>query len=482
VIRLQLSEIAAALGCPAPAPQANGRAGNGQPAKEVVVDSIVTDSRKVDFGALFAALPGSQVDGHDFAPAAVKLGAVALLVERRLDLRDERQVPQLVVDDVLRALGTLAALLRERLDPLVVGITGSNGKTTVKEMVASILRPQGPVLATRGNYNNELGVPLSLFELEPRHRYAVLELGASKAGDIAYLAGIVKPDVAVVTNVGPAHLGGFGSLEGVARAKGEIYAALGEDGCAVINADEPWTELWAGLNRARRVITFGTRAAEPGSKSGPSVRLEGSEEAPRVVTPAGAFDYRPALPGRHNLLNALAATAVALALDPDLTAGLDSIRRGLEAVKPVPGRLNFIETEGGWTVIDDTYNANPASLYSALQVLSDMQGTPWLVLGDMKELGSDSHKMHSEVGDAARAMGVARLFATGEMARYTVDAFGEGAEHFESREALAEAVRHSLRPGINCLVKGSRSMGMEAVVEAITRQIGAGDEIAREAG
>ena len=472
MIRLKLSEIAAALGCPPPAPAANGRAG-----KELAVESIVTDSRKVDFGALFAALPGSQVDGHDFAPAAVKLGAVALLVERRLELPGELDVPQLVVDDVLRALGTLATLLRERLDPRVVGITGSNGKTTVKEMVASILRPQGPVLATRGNYNNELGVPLSLFELEPRHRYAVLELGASKAGDIAYLAGIVKPDVAVITNIGPAHLGGFGSLEGVARAKGEIYAALAEDGCAVINADEPWTGLWAGLNRARRVITFGTRG-------GSDVRLEGSEEAPRVLTPAGAFDYRPALPGRHNLLNALAATAVALALDPDQGPGrgLDSIRRGLEAVKPVPGRLNFIETEEGWTVIDDTYNANPASLYSALQVLSDMQGTPWLVLGDMKELGSDSHKMHSEVGDAAKAMGVARLFATGEMARYTVDAFGEGAEHFESREALAEAVRHSLRPGINCLVKGSRSMGMEAVVEAITRKSGAGDEIAREAG
>jgi UDP-N-acetylmuramoyl-tripeptide--D-alanyl-D-alanine ligase len=436
--------------------------------KEVAVESIVTDSRKVDFGALFAALPGSQVDGHDFAPAAVKLGAVALLVERRLELPDELHVPQLVVDDVLLALGTLAALLRERLDPRVVGITGSNGKTTVKEMVASILRPEGPVLATRGNYNNELGVPLSLYELEPRHRYAVLELGASKPGDIAYLAGIVKPDVAVVTNIGPAHLGGFGSLEGVARAKGEIYAALPQDGGAVINADEPWTGLWGELNRARRVITFGTRA-------GCDVRLEGSEEAPRVVTPAGAFDYRPALPGRHNLLNALAATAVALALNPDLNPdlGLDAIRRGLEAVKPVPGRLNVIETEQGWTVIDDTYNANPASLYSALQVLAGMQGTAWLVLGDMKELGGASPKMHREVGDNARAMGVSRLFATGEMSVYTVDAFGEGAEHFDSREALAEAVRRSLRPGINCLVKGSRSMGMEAVVEAITRQDGA---------
>jgi UDP-N-acetylmuramoyl-tripeptide--D-alanyl-D-alanine ligase len=464
VIRIPLSELAAALGCPVTHP------GAGHNGKEVAVESIVTDSRKVDFGALFAALPGSQVDGHDFAPAAVRLGAVALLVQRQLDLAGERPeirpVPQLVVPDVLQALGKLATLLRERLDPVVVGITGSNGKTTVKEMVASILRPAGEVLATQGNYNNELGVPLSLFGLEPRHRFAVLEMGASRAGDIAYLAAIARPDVALVTNVGPAHLGGFGSLEGVARAKGEIYAALPPDGCAVINADEPWTGLWRELNRARRIITFGAGA-------GSIVRLEGDEQRPRIVTPQGAFDLRLALAGRHNLLNAAAATAVALALD----VGLPAIRSGLEAVQPVPGRLNVIESEAGWTVIDDTYNANPASLYSALQVLSGLQGTAWLVLGDMKELGGDSPKMHREVGEAARDMGVSRLFATGAMSAYTVDAFGEGAEHFATREALAEAVRRSLRPGVNCLVKGSRSMGMEAVVEAITRNDGE-----REAG
>lgn len=444
MIRLKLSELAAALGCPAPE-------------RDVAVDAIVTDSRRADYGALFAALPGSQVDGHDFAPAAVQLGAVALLVSRPLDLA----VPQLVVDDVLRALGRLAGMLRQRLDPVVVGITGSNGKTTVKEMVASILRPVGPLLATRGNYNNELGVPLSLFALEPRHRFAVLELGASRAGDIAYLAEIARPDVALVTNIGPAHLGGFGSLEGVARAKGEIYAALPPDGCAVINADEPWAGQWKQVSRAQRVLTFG---------SGPEcdVRLAGDDKQPVIHTPQGAFELSMALPGAHNRINAAAATAVTLALDIDL----DTIRRGLGAVQPVPGRLNFIETVAGWTVIDDTYNANPASLYSALQVLSEMQGTPWLVLGDMKELGTDSPKMHREVGDAARAMGVSRLFATGEMSVHAADAFGEGAEHFDSREALTESLRRQLRPGINCLVKGSRSMGMEAVVAAITRDVG----------
>jgi UDP-N-acetylmuramoyl-tripeptide--D-alanyl-D-alanine ligase len=441
---MRLSELAAVLDCPVPQ-------------RDVTVDAIVSDSRRVDFGALFAALPGSQVDGHDFAPAAVQLGAVALLVNRRLDL----DVPQLVVGDVLFALGRLAALLRQRLDPVVVGITGSNGKTTVKEMVASILRPAGSVLATRGNYNNELGVPLSLFELKPSHRFAVLELGASKPGDIAYLAEIARPDVGLITNIGPAHLGGFGSEEGVARAKGEIYAALPADGHAVINADEPWTGLWAGVNRAGHVLTFG-------SGPGCDVRVTGDEQQPVLQTPQGAFELRLALPGAHNRLNAAAATAVALALG----ISLDDIRAGLEGVRPVPGRLNFIDTSTGWTVIDDTYNANPASLYSALQVLSGMQGTPWLVLGDMKELGTDSPKMHREVGDAARAMGVMRLFATGEMSVHAVDAFGEGGEHFSSRDALADSLRRQLRPGINCLVKGSRSMGLEAVVEAITRDAG----------
>jgi UDP-N-acetylmuramoyl-tripeptide--D-alanyl-D-alanine ligase len=444
VIRLRLSELAGALGCPVPQ-------------REVTVDAIVTDSRRVDFGALFAALPGSQVDGHDFAPAAVQLGAVALLVNRRLEL----DVPQLVVPDVLHALGQLAALLRQRLDPVVVAITGSNGKTTVKEMVTSILRPAGPVLATQGNYNNELGLPLSLFALEPKHRFAVLELGASKAGDIAYLATIAEPDVGLITNIGPAHLGGFGSEAGVARAKGEIYAALPADGCAIINADEPWVADWLHVNGAGRVLTFG-------SDADCDVRVAGNDQQPRLETAHGGFDLRLALPGVHNRFNAAAATAVGLALGIDL----EDIRRGLEAVRPVPGRLNFIETAAGWTVIDDTYNANPASLYSALLVLSGMQGTPWLVLGDMKELGTDSSKMHREVGEAARAMGVKRLFATGEMSAYAVDAFGEGAEHFASRDELADAVRRRLRPGINCLVKGSRSMGMEAVVVAITRDAG----------
>ncbi|MEE8340439.1 MAG: UDP-N-acetylmuramoyl-tripeptide--D-alanyl-D-alanine ligase [Xanthomonadales bacterium] len=444
MIQLSLSDLAGVLDCEIPA-------------GGVLVDSIVTDSRQVHYGALFAALPGSQVDGHDFASTAVGLGAVALLVSRRLDL----DVPQLVVKDVLPALGRLARLVRDRVNPRVIGITGSNGKTTVKEMLSSILRRHGKVLATRGNYNNELGVPLSLFELAPDHRYAVLELGASKSGDIAYLTGIAGLDVGLVTNVGPAHLQGFGDEQGVAEAKGEIFAGLPASGWAIINGDEQWSSAWRKTSTAGHTLTFGTQA-------GNDVRLEHRDGQARIAAPQGSFDLEIPLPGEHNLLNATAAAAAAIALD----IPLDAIRSGLAAVKPVPGRLNLLRTASGCTVIDDTYNANPASLYSALQVLAKMQGKAWLVLGDMKELGSRSRKLHAEVGDAARSLGVSRLFATGEMSKFTVEAFGQGATHFEDREALIEALIPELKPRINCLVKGSRSMGMEAVVAAIRQERG----------
>ena len=439
MMTLHLKELAAALALQ-------------QPTEDRVITSIVTDSRKVEYGCLFAALPGSQVDGHDFARSAVDMGALALLVSRRLEIA----VPQLVVEDVLAALGRIAQFLRDRLDPLVLGITGSNGKTTVKEMLASILRQQGEVLATQGNFNNELGVPLTLFRLQEKHRYAVLEMGASKSGDIAYLASIARPDIGLVTNIGPAHLQGFGSEEGVARAKGELYGALPASGCAVLNGDEPWCELWRDINTAGRVLTFGEGVDL-------DISIDIRQVTPRIHTPAGAFDLNLSLPGRHNLVNAAAATAAAFALD----VPLENICRGLETVKPVPGRLNLIHVDAGWTVIDDTYNANPASLYSALQVLSGMQGAAWLVLGDMKELGQDSRKLHAEVGESARAMGVSRIFAVGEMSLLTVDAFGAGGQHFSDQSALVDALKRELRPGVNCLVKGSRSMGMERVVQSI---------------
>ncbi len=420
---------------------------------DVKIHGITTDSRKVAPGMLFAALRGENADGHDFVDRAVGSGAAAVLVSHRLDT----DVPQVVVDDVLVALGRIGAAWRNLLDPVVVAITGSNGKTTTKELLGNILGLDAFVLTTTGNFNNELGLPLTLFDLDEAHDIAVLEMGASRAGDISYLADIASPDIGLVTNVGPAHLQGFGDEAGVARAKGELYAALPGDGCAVINADEPWLDLWLEMNTASNRLLFG-------SGEGCDVRARISGSGHRVICPGGEFDLQLNLPGEHNVQNALAATAVACAIE----IPPEQIRRGLEATRPVPGRLNLVHTPGGWVVIDDTYNANPASLYAALQVLANQGGEAWLVLGDMKELGSASRKMHAEMGDAALSLGVRRLFAVGEAAASTVDAFGAGARHFEHHDELIVALCDELHAGVTCLVKGSRSMGMERVVRAIS--------------
>jgi len=433
MIHMSLSQAADLLEC-------------GPLQSDLAFTGITSDSRQVVPGMLFAALPGQTFDGHDHIEQAKERGAVAALVNRVV----ETDLPLLKVADVLAALGTLAGSWRNECTAKVVGITGSNGKTTVKEMVASILRQQGRVHATDGNFNNELGLPLTLFELDKSHDYAVLEMGASNPGDIAYLAAIAQPEVGLVTNIGPAHLQGFVDEEGVARAKGELFAALPRDGAAVMNADEPWLALWQGINQADLIYYFGgegeshIRAQEPGDRT-------------VVITSLGEFNLKLPLPGEHNLTNALAATAVCLALDIPLV----DIKAGLEAVQPVPGRLSLVSAKSGWTVIDDTYNANPASLYAALQVLAKQGGEPWRVLGEMKELG-----------DAARSLGVKRLFALGDASVATVDAFGDMATHYDSRDGLIEDLRAQLTPGVACLVKGSRSMGMEHVVNAISN----GDE------
>ncbi len=420
---------------------------------DLTFTGITSDSRKVVPGMLFAALPGQSVDGHDYIQQAMDRGAVAALVSQNVST----SLTVLHVADVLAALGALAGYWRSECTAKVIGITGSNGKTTVKEMVASILRQEGAVLATKGNFNNELGLPLTLFQLSKSHDYAVLEMGASNPGDIAYLAGIARPDVGLITNIGPAHLQGFINMRGVALAKGELFAALPGDGAAIINASEPWVEQWLTINKAGRVYYFNGEGKN-------HVQVRHIEDDVVVSTPAGEFSLHLPLPGQHNLTNAVAATAVCLALDVPLA----HIKSGLETVKPVPGRLSVKSASAGWTVIDDTYNANPASLYAALRVLASQNGEPWLVMGDMKELGANSRKMHAELGDAARSLGVKRLFALGDASTAAVEAFGDMAVHFSSRDGLIKALREELKPGVACLVKGSRSMGMEHVVSAIS--------------
>ena len=447
MIRMRLGEAAAALGLRA--------AG-----EDVVFHGAGTDSRTASRGALFIAVRGPKFDGHDFIGDARRRGAAACLVERAPD----GSMPFVLARDSVRALGELAAAWRSRFrDLLLVGITGSNGKTTVKEMTAAILRISGPVCATRGNLNNEIGVPLTLCDLDAGHHAAVVELGANHRGEIAALTTLARPSVGVVTQCAPAHLEGFGSIEGVARAKGELIEHLPGDAVAVINADDPYAGLWRKLARDRRCMSFGT-----GADADVRVRSESCATGRRVSldTPAGEVAIELALPGAHNALNAGAAAAAAIAAG----ASLDTVRDGLAAVRPAKGRLESKRGPRGAEIIDDTYNANPASLQAGLQVLATKPAPRWLVLGDMAELGVDGASFHAEAGRRARRHGVERLLVVGELGVEAARAFGGGATHFEDRAALVERLREELPDGATVLVKGSRSMAMERVVDAIAER------------
>ena len=429
---------------------------------DALIASVSTDSRNLRAGDLFVALRGPNFDGHAYLPQARERGAAAALVSRVSD----DPLPQIVVADTRLGLGRLAAAVRAELSIPVLAVTGSNGKTTVKEMLSAILARRGAVLATRGNLNNDIGVPLTLLRLRPEHRYAVIEMGANHPGEIAYIAGLAAPTVAVVTNAGPAHLEGFGSLEGVARAKGELYQNLAKGGVAVINADDTYAALWRELAANCHQISFGVQATADVSASAESIQphMQNSSSVMQFTlrTPDGERSIALPLPGRHNVMNALAASAAALAAG----AHLDDIKQGLEAMTPVAGRLQLRVGLRGAHVIDDTYNANPASLQAGLDVLATCAGEKWLVLGDMGELGGDSAELHVKAGQQARAAGIDHLFAIGAQSCGAAQAFGD-AQHFESVEALIVALRVGLRPDVNVLVKGSRFMHMERVVEAL---------------
>jgi UDP-N-acetylmuramoyl-tripeptide--D-alanyl-D-alanine ligase len=432
------------------------------------LSGVGTDTRALQPGELFVALRGPHFDGHDFLEQAHAAGAAGALVERRVD----SPLAQLVVADTRLALGRLAAAHRARYAIPLVAVTGSNGKTTVKEMLAAILGQQGPVLATRGNLNNDIGMPLTLLRLRPEHRCAVIEMGANHPGEIAYLTSLARPTVALVSNAGPAHLEGFGDLEGVARAKGEIYSGLGDEGIAVINADDRFAPYWDGLNARRRCWHFGMQEpAEVGTEPA-GIRFEvgggGAWTRFRLRTPLGDTDIGLPLAGWHNVMNALAAAAGAMAVGADLS----QVRAGLESMRPVTGRLQPRVARGGGWVLNDSYNANPASLQAAIEVLGACPGTRWLILGDMAELGRDADALHAAAGEQARAAGIERLWATGVASRAAAEAFGRGGRHFADQAALIEALLAELGPDAWVLVKGSRSARMERVVEAITGPAG----------
>jgi len=433
---------------------------------DVRFSAIATDSRTLPVDSLFIALRGPNFDGHAFVAQAHEAGAVAVMVSQQC----ETALPQLLVDDTRLALGQIAAYYRQAFDIPLVAITGSNGKTTVKEMVASILGQQGEVLATCGNLNNDIGMPLTLMRMNESHHAAVIEMGANHAGEIAYLSAIAQPTVALITNAGSAHLEGFGSVEGVAQAKGEIFSSLGETGVAVINADDHYAPLWLELAAGHRVVRFGIeQTADVGAGEIIVERSEGRLVSRfELKTLAGSATVRLPLPGRHNVMNGLAATAAALAAG----ASLDEVCRGLEALRGPAGRLQLKAAQSGAWLLDDSYNANPASLSAGIEVLAALEGERWLVLGDMAELGSDAAALHFDVGAQARRDGIDRLFTVGPLAESAVEGFGEGAYHFASQQALIETLQSELKADVTLLIKGSRTARMERVVEAL-----AADEI-----
>lgn len=442
------------------------RAGGKLHGPDAAFAAVCTDTRRLAPGDLFVALAGPNFDGHDFVRRAACLGAVGALVSHPIDV----VLPQVRVADTLAALQAYAAARRRDFDLPVIGVTGSNGKTTVKQMLAAILESGGPVLATRGNLNNHIGVPLTLTRLDATHRAAVIEMGANHAGEITRLAEIAAPGVGVVTLAGQAHVAGFGSVEGVARAKGELFAALPSDGIAVINADDAFAPLWREMAGHCRRIEFGLGAGAEVSARTDSIGLDGQGRAAfELVTAGGSRRVQLSVPGRHQVMNALGAAAAALGAG----ATLDSVAAGLAAASAAPGRLAWHRGVGGAALLDDTYNANPGSLRVALELLATRDGERWLVLGDMGELGADAESAHANAGRLARALSVARLFALGPLSAASVAAFGAGAAHFSDHAALSEALVHALdergaATGPSILIKGSRSMCMERVVAALT--------------
>ena len=426
---------------------------------DVLFTGCSTDSRNIKTGEMFIALRGQHFDGHDFIDRARYSGAVAAMIETDT----AASLPLLRVNDTRQAMGLLAGTWRSALNLRLVAVTGSNGKTTVKEMLASILSLQAPVLATPGNLNNDIGVPLTLFNIGLEHRYAVIEMGANHPGEIAYLSKLARPDIAVITQCAPAHLEGFGSVDGVARAKAEIFSGLRGAGVAIINADDRYARYWREQTKGLKQLSFGF--TDQADVTATSVHMDGGSGCFQfhLVTRKGDIDIALNLPGRHNVQNALAAAACALALD----IPADLIKTGLERTRASKGRLQLKHGIAGARLFDDTYNANPVSLEVAMVLVANQGGRYWLVLGDMGELGTDAGELHLQAGERARELGFEKLYALGQLSGKAVDGFGGGARLFSDADSLIKSLRQELARDVTLLIKGSRAMKMENIVNAL---------------
>jgi UDP-N-acetylmuramoyl-tripeptide--D-alanyl-D-alanine ligase len=427
------------------------------PAHDAVFTGISTDTRTIQTNNLYVAIRGEQFDGHTFIEKASQQGAIAALVDHPMDC----PIPQLIAKDTIEALGKITALWRNQFSLPIIGVTGSNGKTTLKNMLANILLAackQDPqkILATEGNLNNHIGLPLMLARLSAQHQFAVLEMGMNHFNEIAYLTQLAKPSVAVITNAAECHLEGVGDVAGVARAKGEIFLGLTPGGTAVLNADDAHFNYWKELTTKYHLLSFGLE-----NKADVTATLNSNHII--VHTPSGQEKITLTLLGIHNIMNALAATASALALNIDLA----TIKQGLENTHPTAGRLQEYRLANGVKIIDDTYNANPFSTKAAIHTLASMPGTKILILGDMKELGNNAEEFHTRTGQVAHQAGIQHLFTYGNMSKRIAEGFGKNAEHFTDREELLNAVQPFLQKDVTVLIKGSRAMEMEYFVKRL---------------
>lgn len=431
------------------------------PFTDITFQGLSTDTRTLMPGSLFVAIRGNNLDGHDFIEEAFKKGAAAAIVNKPI----ESPLSQLIVEDTTLALGQLGAAWRQQFHLPIVAVTGSNGKTTLKNMIDLIMQAacggnKSQVLATQGTLNNQWGLPMTLALLNKEHKYAVIEMGMNHFGEIEYLTKMTRPQVAVITNAAASHLEGLGNIAGVARAKAEIFSGLQKEGAAVLNRDDAFFPFWHGMAANHSLITFGLH---PDADVTAVIQENTEMQHITLQTPKGDIKVDLPLLGKHNIQNALAATAAALAAGIDLSA----IKTGLENIKPAQGRLQLHKLNNGVQVIDDTYNANPFSLEAAIHILAAFNGKKILVLGDMKELGAEAKNLHQEAGESIRKAGIDYLFTYGEISAAAAQTFGEGAYHFNEQEKLIKALIPFLHNTTTILVKGSRSMKMENVVNKL---------------
>lgn len=434
---------------------------NDRQAASLWLNAVTTNSRQRPIDGLFIALKGEHFDGHHFAKEATEAGASALLVERPLHIH----CPQVVVEDTRLAMGKLAAWVRSHSKAKVIGLTGSSGKTSVKEMVAAILSQCGETLFTEGNLNNDIGVPLTLFRLTAEHQYAVIEMGANHIGEIAYTTNMVRPDSVLVNNLFAAHLEGFGSLAGVAIAKGEIFQGLAEQGTAVINlASHDWKNWQSYFKQQQTIWRFSLTKQQQADFYAENITTKSTGSEFELHTPTGVISIFLPLPGTHNIANALAASALAMSVG----ATLKQVSLGLAHVRPVTGRLYPIHLAPGKLILDDTYNANTGSMIAAADFLSQMPGYRILVVGDMGELGDKTEKCHQEVGEATRQMKLDRVLSVGQQSVIISQHSGCG-EHFATKKELIAKLIPLIKEHetVSVLVKGSRSTAMEEVVHAL---------------